>query len=550
VGRPRLLFVFLVCGATAVAAAGTISEPVLKWQRGGCYASWCETGWYSSPAIVDIDGDGVGEIVASGYSIVALEGADGSLIWRAASGHDVSEPGASNVGRTWPGIAVADVDGDGLLEIVTAHSGGWVSVYTLLGLFEPGWPVQPVASELRSLSIGDLDRDGTMEILVGAARGSNENAWVLEHNGALRPGWPQVDPGGGGNAWGVYGSTTAIADLDGDADLELLVPSDVHYACAYQPNGDHIAAAAAFSPRNWGEVGLWVDAVPEARGWGDCDGTPSESWRTNMAEGPATIADLDADGSTEVVITGRTYDCSNGIETTLFTGVYVLNHDRTRWSGAAGDWNTVPTNTGAPLSQDYNVIESAQPASAVADLDGDGELEILFSDFSGKVHAFWLDGTEHGSWPLSVYDSNEGFYRFASEPAAADLDGDGDSEIIVATWTEKGSNAAGTLLVVAGDGTVLHTAEIPIGPGSPAWGGALAAPTLGDIDGDPDLEVVLQTATAGVVAFDLPGTAGARLEWRTGRGSSLRAGTPDPGLFADGFERGSTEAWTNAIGGD
>ena len=24
-----------------------ISAPVLKWQRGGCYSSWCETGWYS-----------------------------------------------------------------------------------------------------------------------------------------------------------------------------------------------------------------------------------------------------------------------------------------------------------------------------------------------------------------------------------------------------------------------------------------------------------------------------------------------------------------------
>ena len=25
--------------------------PTLKWQRGGCFNSWCETGWYSSPAV-------------------------------------------------------------------------------------------------------------------------------------------------------------------------------------------------------------------------------------------------------------------------------------------------------------------------------------------------------------------------------------------------------------------------------------------------------------------------------------------------------------------
>jgi hypothetical protein len=540
--RPLALVSSSLVVAGAFASAGVISEPVLKWQRGGCYTSWCETGWYSSPAIVDVDGDGIGEVVASAYSIVALEGADGALIWRAASGHDVTEPGAANVGRTWPGIAVADVDGDGALELVTAHGGGWVSVYTLAGVFEPGWPVQPVANELRSLSLGDLDRDGTFEILVGFARGSNENAWVLEHTGAVRPGWPQVGAGGGGSSWGIYGATTAIADLDGDAELELLVPSDVHYACAYQPNGAHIPAAALYTPRTWGQVGLWVDPIPEERGWGACDGTPIESWRTNMAEGPATVADLDGDGATEIVITGRTYDCTSG-ETTLFHGVYVLNHDRTRFNGAAGNWYHVPTNQGAPLSMDYNVIESAQPAPAVADLDGDGVLEIVYSDFAGKVHAFWLDRSEHGSWPVSVYSAAAGYYRYASEPAVVDLDGDGADEVLVATWTQHGSSAAGTLLVISGTGAVLHTVAIPIGPGTPNWGGALAAPTLGDIDGDADLELVLQTATAGVVAFDLPGSSGARVQWPTGRGSFLRAGTPEPLLFTDGFERGTTGAW-------
>src|SRR5210317_601185 len=51
-----------------------IAPPALKWQRGGCYASWCETGWYSSPAVVDLDGDGTHEVIASAYSIVALDG--------------------------------------------------------------------------------------------------------------------------------------------------------------------------------------------------------------------------------------------------------------------------------------------------------------------------------------------------------------------------------------------------------------------------------------------------------------------------------------------
>ena len=91
-----------------------VQAPVLKWQRGGCYSSWCETGWYSSPAVADLDGDGQPEVIASAYSIFVLDGATGALEWRVASGHDRSRAGApDSVGRTWPGIVVADVDEDG-----------------------------------------------------------------------------------------------------------------------------------------------------------------------------------------------------------------------------------------------------------------------------------------------------------------------------------------------------------------------------------------------------------------------------------------------------
>ena len=55
-----------------------------------------------------------------------------------------------------------------------------------------------------------------------------------------------------------------------------------------------------------------------------------------------------------------------------------------------------------PLAEDYNVIESACPTPVVADLDGDGRKEILYPSYDGKLHAYWLDKTEHGSWPYDV----------------------------------------------------------------------------------------------------------------------------------------------------
>ncbi len=181
-----LLITALLFGAGSLPLRATtqaIQAPVLKWQKGGCYSSWCETGWYSSPAVADLDGDGTMDVIGSAYTLFVLNGKTGVLEWSVASGHDRSQPGAGNVGRTWPGIVVADVDGDGQSEIVAVHSGGYVSVYNSAGYFKPGWPQRPITNELRGLSVYDLDGDGKMEIIVTGALGSSTNTWVYQHDG-------------------------------------------------------------------------------------------------------------------------------------------------------------------------------------------------------------------------------------------------------------------------------------------------------------------------------------------------------------------------------
>src|SRR5712692_7568307 len=41
---------------TASFAIAGVSAPVLMWQYGGCTSDpYCDTGWYSSPAVVDLD---------------------------------------------------------------------------------------------------------------------------------------------------------------------------------------------------------------------------------------------------------------------------------------------------------------------------------------------------------------------------------------------------------------------------------------------------------------------------------------------------------------
>jgi len=366
-----------------------------------------------------------------------------------------------------------------------------------------------------------LEGDGALEIVVSAAIESETNTWVYDSAGTLRSGWPQLS-NDSGYAAGIYNANVAVGDLDGDGLGEIVAPSDVHYICAYERNGTQIPANAMYGGRGWGKVGVWESLEVELRGWGECSGARSERYRTNFAHGAAVIADLDGNGTAEVVVTGNVYDCEVGHPPGLYNGVYVFQADRSRFQAGGLDWRTLPVDTGAPLSEDYEVIENNQPNPAVADLDGDGRMEIVYASYDGRVHAFWLDKTEHGEWPYTVYDSAEGVYRFASEPAVADLDNDGHAEVLVASWPEKTPGLTGRLHVLDYLGRPLYVVDLPAV--ADEWNGGLAAPTLANIDGDTDLEVVVNTAHTGLVAYDLPGTAHARVLWGTGRGNVERTG--------------------------
>ena len=182
-------------------------------------------------------------------------------------------------------------------------------------------------------------------------------------------------------------------------------------------------------------------------------------------------------------------------------------------------------DTGAPLSESYDVIENVAPNPVTVDLDSNGELEILYPSYDGRMHAFWLDKTEHGNWPFSVFDPAEGVYRFASEPVVTDLEDDGMAEVIFTSWVQKGTYRSGDLYILDYLGNLKYKVQLPPAVGA-TWNGAMAAPTLANLDNDPDLEIVLNTAHSGYVAYDLPGSSHARLLWATGRGSYWRNGSP------------------------
>jgi uncharacterized repeat protein (TIGR01451 family) len=512
--------------AAVRAAPLAIGTPTLLWKHGGCNGPYCETGWYSSPAVANLDKDSTVEVIGGGYTLFALDGATGSPKWHA-------DPPTSGA-RIWPGVVVADIDGDGDLEIVTAHGGGTVRVLRHDGSLY--WSHQPTpGNELRSLAVYDLDGDGDLEILVASTR-TYDQWFVYEHDGTPYAGhWPRLADSDPGYASGCFNENIAIADLDKDGRGEIIGPSDVHYITAYEDDGTQTLANSRYNvfnpvgPKFWSQVGVHVDDAVDLRGYAHC-GTEH---RPNFAHSAPIIADVNGDGVLEVVVVGNVYNCSTDPYTDLYHMPFIFNRDRSRWSGSGFDWTVIPTPDAAarPLSENYNLIENAQPNPAVVDIDGDGYKEILYASYDGRVHAYWLDKTEHGAWPYHVYPGS-GSYRFASEPAVADLDGDGHGEIVFASWTQKGSHQTGKLHIVSDLGSdEVSPIDLPadFGGSGSNYNGALAAPTLADIDGDSYLEVVLNTVNSGLVAYKLPGTvANARILWGTGRGNYWRNGAAAP----------------------
>jgi len=488
----------------------------LEWQR--CPNSWCETGWYASPAVADLDENGTPEVYWGGYTLMAVDGESGALI--------ASVPNTS--ARIWPSIVAADLEGDGTTEIVIANGVGEVSVFGENLVRRLGWPKQPFGQsrEIRSLAVADLDADGTMEIILCSTR--SDDQWiVLENNGTVALGWPRMTDGDAvGYAAGCYNQNVAAGDIDGDGKGEIVGPNDTHYVAAFEANGEPVRANALYGKvggmdKPWARVGLHVDHAVDLRGYAEC-GTEH---RPNMANSAPIIGDLDNDGANEVIFVGNVYNCGDDPYRSLYEVPYVLNGDRTRWKSGGYDWTAIPApaSGAAPLSEDYNRIEMNVPNPVLADLDNDGFPEILHTSYDGKLHAWSLGKAEHDSWPYNLQPDGGAYLRFGSEPVVADLDNDGYAEVILATWTENDSNAPGQLLILSHEGNLLQAMNLPW-DAEDGRGGALGAPTLANLDGDANLEVVVGTINQGLVAYEIADSANARLLWATGRGSFARSG--------------------------
>ena len=528
-------------------SSGKVRAPVF-WQnlRG-------QTGWFAAPVVQDLDGDGSRELVAAYYDVYVFDAA-GELLAEIEGGDS----------RVYAPHVVADLEGDGTTEIVYGN-GSEVYAYEWVdrtARLKEGWPARVSAAEtdpeVRGMAAADLNGDGAIEIAVTTTETADEKeqgsqVWVLNPNGTLyQPAdlgwnaWPRYNAevgegndgdrnGQGHHGYGCYGLNIGIGDVDDDPALELIVTYDNHHIQAFDHDGVAINAAPWFTNRasdfsgermTWGQFIRWADPQVEQDHYHDHTGKwPHPSWAEwlQWTASPPNVVDLDLDGQNEVVGVPN-IELHEPYETQAY-GLFVLEGaygDGSRSAMRKPGWEELRRGE-APVQVDGWYPPGGVPAIASVDLQGDARPELVVSLNDRFMHAFDAEGNL--LWKLNY--AHDKPIMYASEPTVADLNQDGSPEVLFTTYGDPDQLDSGNLLVLGADGQLLHDVPLPnAGERNGNGNGAPAAPTLGDLDGDGELEIFVQTFEHGMDVFKVPGSSTNCLLWPTARGGPLRMGRP------------------------
>jgi hypothetical protein len=434
---------------------------------------------------------------------------DGQVLWT-----DRTE------GRIWSSPVAVDLDpGKGGLELAAA-SRGRIYAWDAAGQPLDGFPFE-WRDEMRSLAAGDIDGDGELELVAVTTNpldaGSQRDIIIaVEADGQVVEGFPANTGGSSGcddacYVTGGYDQNLALGDVDGDGRADIFAPQDNAYMSLHDGTGRAFDAADIFEGRSKFMGIRFLHDYDQARqGYADDEDSANQAHFTNSA--PA-IADMDGDGVGDLVVLGSVQNAAQS-ERERGVALWVVHNDGSRLESWQTPLHVPEYRAGLWDFEETNVVAATNQV-AVVDLDPDlPGPEVVFAGFDGRVHA--VSAAADPLWSASFTTDSD---VLTGGVAVADLSRDGVPEIVFATYSPEDGRSA--LFVLDGGGN--RVAELPL-PGR----GAMAVPTIADIDGDGQLEIAvsLKDADGGdeVLVYTVPGSGADCLPWPTGRGNYRRDG--------------------------
>ena len=464
---------------------GTPTEPSFIW-RSDQYHGLDVGEWYR---FVDLDQDGdydlIGETIFSYIRFFRNEGTATSPSFAAPLDSLPDFEGVPLFMDRQNIPTITDLDCDGKLDMFIGRVSGTVLHYESTGPDATGLPRFRLVTDrfedieivsmfatlhgANALSFHDIDQDGDQDLFWGDFFEAGillipNTGTCAEPNLRNDPiAYPPDDP----VRTSGYNSIL-FADLDGDGGAELVFG----------------VLGGAFNPNTSAVENLYyMDPMPE--GGLLLKTTTLLSGIDVGADSYPVFADLDADGDSDLLLSNKiaTHDFSTG----------VIHYFENTSTPEQLSWQEQETLN---INGHYNL------APAVADLDADGDLDMLVGTWNKGSLYFRNDGTPE--IPNFVPDESltVSLTRGSnSTPALVDIDMDGDLDLFI-------GESSGTLNFYQNNGT----------PSTPKFDlisdrfqeidvGRRSVPRFADLDGDGDQDMIVGRETDGVALYMNTGTA-------------------------------------------